>query len=156
MSFMDTAQLLGNLGEFVSAVVIVATLIYLAMQVRQNTIAMRTKGEQEYAHRILDFYHPVALDRRVAEWWVKGAENFAELDSIDQQRLMLWEISGLRLWFILYLARQRGAVSDEFWENVRPSIKRFGKRASVRAAWQKMELSYTAEFRNWINGIWQD
>lgn len=156
MSLMDTAQLLGNLGEFFGAVVIVATLIYLAMQVRQNTIAMRTRAEQEYAQHILDFYHPIALDRQTAEWWAKGAEDFSALDSIDQQRLMLWEISGFRLWFFLYLARQRGLVTDEFWENLQSSIRRFGKRASVRVAWRDVKQSYDAEFRQWMDEFFHD
>ena len=46
MSLMDIAQLLGNLGEFIGAIVIVATLIYLAMQVRQNTNALHAQSRQ--------------------------------------------------------------------------------------------------------------
>ena len=46
MSFMDIAQLLGNLGEFIGAIVIVATLIYLAMQVKQNTNALHAQSRQ--------------------------------------------------------------------------------------------------------------
>ena len=36
MSFMETAQLLGNLGEFVGAIAVVLTLFYLAVQVRHG------------------------------------------------------------------------------------------------------------------------
>ena len=39
MSTLEIAQLLGNLGEFIGAIVIVASLIYLAMQIKQNTNA---------------------------------------------------------------------------------------------------------------------
>ena len=34
MDLMDTAQLLGNFGEFVGAIAVVITLLYLALQVR--------------------------------------------------------------------------------------------------------------------------
>ncbi len=34
MNLIDTAQLLGNFGEFVGAIGVVATLAYLAVQVR--------------------------------------------------------------------------------------------------------------------------
>ena len=37
MDLMSTAQLLGNFGEFVGAIAVVATLIYLSVQIRQNT-----------------------------------------------------------------------------------------------------------------------
>jgi antirestriction protein len=36
MDLMDTAQLLGNFGEFVGAIAVVVTLVYLALQIRQN------------------------------------------------------------------------------------------------------------------------
>ena len=37
---METIQMLGNLGEFVGAFAVVATLIYLTIQVRHSREAM--------------------------------------------------------------------------------------------------------------------
>ena len=36
MNRMDTAQLLGNFGEFVGAIAVVVTLIYLVNQLKQK------------------------------------------------------------------------------------------------------------------------
>lgn len=36
MDLMNVAQLLGDFGEFVGAIAVVATLIYLALQIRQK------------------------------------------------------------------------------------------------------------------------
>jgi len=88
MTLMDTAQLLGNVGEFLGAIVIVVTLIYLAAQIRQNNQALRASFESESISRTFDLQHPVALDRQVAEWWARGADDFDNLDSVDQQRLV--------------------------------------------------------------------
>jgi len=41
MDHQEFAQLLGNYGEFVGAIAVVATLGYLALQIRQNTMAER-------------------------------------------------------------------------------------------------------------------
>jgi hypothetical protein len=38
---------LGNIGDFVGGIAVIATLIYLAVQVRQNTSALRTASRQE-------------------------------------------------------------------------------------------------------------
>ena len=40
MTLMEIAQLLGNLGEFVGAIAVVATLLYLAIQVRHSKEAI--------------------------------------------------------------------------------------------------------------------
>ena len=46
MSTLDISPLLGNSGEFVGAIAIVVTLIYLAVQIRQNTSAVRASSFQ--------------------------------------------------------------------------------------------------------------
>ena len=46
MRLMETAQLLGNFGEFVGAFAVVATLVYLTIQIRQNTITSRALARQ--------------------------------------------------------------------------------------------------------------
>jgi hypothetical protein len=38
MDLMSTVQLLGNLEEFLGAIVVVITLLYLAVQVRQDEL----------------------------------------------------------------------------------------------------------------------
>ena len=42
MNLMDTAQLLGNFGEFVGAIAVAVTLVFLVVQVRQNTKMLRS------------------------------------------------------------------------------------------------------------------
>ena len=43
MTLMDMAQLLGNFGEFVGAIAVVVTLVYLSVQIRQNTIVLKCR-----------------------------------------------------------------------------------------------------------------
>ena len=43
MDLMDTAQLRGNFGEFVGAIAVVVTLVYLSVQIRQNTIVLKCR-----------------------------------------------------------------------------------------------------------------
>jgi len=63
MDLMSTAQLLGNFGEFVGAIAVVATLAYLAVQIRQsnkleNAESIRTTT-QNYVNAILQVDPPV-------------------------------------------------------------------------------------------------
>jgi hypothetical protein len=48
MDHQAFAQLLGNYGEFAGAIGVIATLIYLSIQVRQNTLTIQRSDE---AHR---------------------------------------------------------------------------------------------------------
>ncbi len=44
MSALEFSQLLGNYGEFVGAIAIVITLIYLSFQLRQNTRSINSNN----------------------------------------------------------------------------------------------------------------
>ena len=44
MTFIEISEILGNLGEFVGSIAVVATLIYLAVQVRYRKNLMKRIG----------------------------------------------------------------------------------------------------------------
>ncbi len=92
MSWTETAQILGGYGEFVGAIAVVITLIFLSVQVRLNKIAT-TEGnalartaaidqiyEQFKCHRLL-----IASDADVARLWLEGRQG-EELERIDNLR----------------------------------------------------------------------
>ncbi len=54
MSNLEFSELLGNYGEFVGAVAIVVTLIYLAIQLKQNTASVRAGAYQSWVAANVD------------------------------------------------------------------------------------------------------
>ena len=45
VTLLETAQLLGNFGEFFGAIAVVVTLVYLSIQVRHNTLSNRLNAQ---------------------------------------------------------------------------------------------------------------
>ena len=54
MSNLEFSELLGNYGEFVGAIAIVVTLVYLAIQLRQNTASVRANAYQSWVATNVD------------------------------------------------------------------------------------------------------
>ena len=48
MDLMDTAQLLGNFGEFAGSLGVLASLVYLGLQIRSNTRVARADSETQF------------------------------------------------------------------------------------------------------------
>ena len=98
MDLMSTAQLLGNFGEFVGAIGVVGTLIYLAVQVRHskdaldaNTSALDesrnlTKADavRQLTQRWDEIMHRIAENRETASIFVGGNKNLSDLDEVEQ------------------------------------------------------------------------
>ena len=79
---METIQMLGSLGEFVGAIAVVATLVYLAIQVRHSKEAMEgnTKSLEESRQlAIAESYQ--ARTQMVHEYYLRQAgSDLAHMD----------------------------------------------------------------------------
>ena len=82
-----TIQDLGSIGELVGAIATVATLVYLATQIRHNTRVTRTSSLQSMLDGGRDrMIQPVIMDPGVADFFARGVTSFEGLSSRDQVR----------------------------------------------------------------------
>ena len=75
MSLQD----LGNIGEFAGAFAVLASLVYLALQIRQNTQAVRASIQQENRKSIAAFY-TLLTNPDIARIWRLGLQNSTSLE----------------------------------------------------------------------------
>ena len=57
MDLITAAQLLGNFGEFFGAIAVVATLIYLGIQIRQGNSATQAASRDAAMAHTLSFFN---------------------------------------------------------------------------------------------------
>ena len=95
MDHQAFAQLLGNYGEFVGAIAVVATLIYLAIQVRHsshvieiNTGVVDADSWANLFQMELEFDRLLISDSDVMELWLRGGTK-ADLSETDFARWRL-------------------------------------------------------------------
>jgi hypothetical protein len=86
---------LGNLGDFLGGIAVIATLIYLAIQIRQNTMqiaknseTMRLSFENEARSELDTFRSSIAADELLSSIWIRGLAD-EELDPAELHRFDL-------------------------------------------------------------------
>ena len=62
-----TLQDLGSLGEFIAAIATLATLIYLALQIRQNTLESQAASRNLVSQSLVDFAYHVSRDFEITK-----------------------------------------------------------------------------------------
>jgi hypothetical protein len=131
MDLMSTAQLLGNFGEFAGALAVVATLFYLALQVRHsreateaNTRAMeesrRLTLAQTYASRATSLFQANvdSANGPVGELIAKVLRDGAGALSPDEQGRLGHYCWGQRTFFdSIHYQYQQGFVDSEYYES---------------------------------------
>lgn len=82
------------IAEWVGTIIVVVTLVYLARQVRENTVTNRVAGITGIADAARDTHFTLAGDRDTAKLFLLGISNPDELDELDRARfeLYIWGI----------------------------------------------------------------
>ncbi len=63
---------LANLGQVIGAVAVVVSLIYVALQIRQNTHAVRSAAAQVVHEHFASWYHLLANDAELSQTSIDG------------------------------------------------------------------------------------
>ena len=143
----------GAIGEIVGALAVVASLIYLAMQIRQNTrqISMslesaklaafeRTVESSNHAREIL------ITNPEVADLFLKGLADYRNLPSSDKFRCnMLFRnlLSAIQGGYIRQLTM--GADSEQL-EGTKQTLNTLIKNPGVRQWLEEVETDWRPEF----------
>jgi hypothetical protein len=78
-----TIQDLGSIGEFVAALATVATLIYLAVQIRQNTSSLRANAYQDTVRSSNDWGAFFVQHPETTAIFLRGIANPSSLDKAE-------------------------------------------------------------------------
>ena len=103
---------LGALGEFVSAIGVIATLLYLAVQIRQNTQMVQGSTIQAVTETIERENHRSC---ELAETFVKAVKDKGSLSDVDVFRLGEWLTSAMSARQNEYLQNNGKLLDEEMW-----------------------------------------
>ena len=113
---------LGIIGDFIGGIGVVATLIYLAFQIRQNSsqLAQNTKAVQANAYQAVTQNHTsynewFVVHRDLAELMVKATSDPSSLDDVDRLRLSGLSSAMFRNFENLHEQFRAGLVTQEQW-----------------------------------------
>jgi hypothetical protein len=114
---MTTLEALGHLGEFVGALGVVISLIYLARQMRQNTTSVRAASFNSMVQNSISLLAHSFRDSEFAEF-VCRAENHPE--SLTPEERMRWDsymTAVYRHFGNLIYQYRVGALDEQMWES---------------------------------------
>jgi hypothetical protein len=103
---------IGAIGEIVGAVAVLITLIYLAMQIRQNSDMQRAQTYQQMDHE-RGSYHRMAMENKEFRDALANAFSRQPL-TLDEQRILYWfTVSQLRAYDNELYQHSNGMIEDD-------------------------------------------
>jgi hypothetical protein len=160
MDHQSIAQLLGNYGEFVGALAVVATLFYLAVQIRHSREATEAhtrsmeesrkvalaQAYQDRAATRLQLHFIMAESDHLApietklleEGWPANQEALDRLEPLERTRYVNWTWAGIVRLDTSFYYRRLGILDEEAWKltstrmrQMAPTFQKLGMERGV-------------------------
>ena len=139
--------------EVVGLLGVIASLAFVGMEIRQNTVAVRSATIQAVSDQAMQLTLSMATDDHLPQLVHEMRRNGvtqADLDNQDRLRLRLVVVAGLRRQENLYLQVQNGTLPAAALQNVSFS---FYRNAFVRELWASDREYFDPEFARYWDGI---
>ena len=143
---------IGAIAELVGAAGVVVTLLYLAVQVRQNTKALRAATFQSIIGFATGFAERVAGSGEFATIFETGMADLEALNETERLRFHFQLIALLRRFENIHYQSRMGLIDDEQWEGLRASLHSIMLRPGSRAWWKVNAQLFNPSFRKFLDG----
>lgn len=154
---------LGNIGEFVGALAVVISLVYLAFQIRQNTRQLDHNSEVVAANVELDnarlaaeFNANVAGSSELADLWTRGIFGNEDVSPEEATRIgfllgdLFYRLEGL------YHQHRRGFLPAESWTPWERLMCSALSSPLPRGWWESRAHPFSADFTGHVDRLLAD
>jgi hypothetical protein len=146
-----TLQDLGSIGELLGAIGVILSLVYLAVQIRQNTNALRASSNHSLNDAFSGFLTLLVENERASDILSRGAENLESLDAKDCDTF--YSLLGLLFNHFenCHLHYRKGLLDPDQWARWRIAIGWYAGLPGVSVWWQNRGGIFSPQFREFVS-----
>ncbi len=146
---MDIMEL-GAIGEFVSGIVVIGSLIFVGLQVRGAAQEQRVASMRESTHEIASVMQFITGNETMSGIWLKGMADFEALDATERLRFSGSIGHFCRLVEQLFYQSKTGTVEHEVWRGFERQLADYVAYPGFRAWWPTRAAWYGDQFREFV------
>ena len=140
-------------GEIVSAVAVIASLLFVGVQLRQATAAIRASSSQAHSALYTDLVDSIIDNGDFARLWSIGLTEPEKLQEDEWVRFVAYASALFRLYESSRVQWLNGRLDDEHWHTIERQAVDFGHLPGLQRAWGLRAHWYSPEFRAWFDGL---
>ena len=139
-------------AEWLGVFLVVVSLGYVAIQIRQNTKTVRAATELETGRQWSEFHARVAHSPDMADIWDKGLTNIEDLTAPEKRKLIWLLAEYVFLVESLYRQRQLGFLGHDSWSQHQNAVAGLLLHPVIESWWESGVSPYSPEFKSAIDG----
>ncbi len=146
-----TLEALGNLGDFIGGIAVVASLLYLAQQIRRNTASVQAAAIQTATQGFSDMLAWMASDADLMRLFDEGCHDFDALSKPDRQRFAALMGVLMHTWENILTQTRMGFLPEGVWQGGLHRIRGTFALPGTVTWWQRGGRNvFNSELRAWV------
>lgn len=141
------------LGATMSGVGVFASIIYVSIQIRNNTRAVRASAFQQVVNSFAAISFDIAKDKKLVDLYLRAGKDFAALDELERAQYSLMLLSFLRRTENVFFQTEIRLLYAKHWSGIRESVKEIMAPPGARICWSEVKDRLNPEFRAFISGL---
>jgi len=137
-------------AEIIGAVAVIASLVFVGFQLRQNTRTMRLSSTNELLTQFEEIIKEIAASEEVASLLFRGVPDPESLEGIEHYRFTLLCQSSYFYMAKAHYQFRSGTLEPEMWDAIHSQMANFMNAPGMALYWKNHGSNFPAEFRDYV------
>ncbi len=146
-------QMLTAIGQLAAVCIGIPSLIYFAIQIREQTRERRQSAVNALTVQWGDLTKALHEDAEFAALFLRGVHSFHDLDAISKLRFSAFQNRFFKNFEGMYYSRREGILSAELWSEIERAMRDFLAYDGVRQWWETRRHWHTEAFAHIVDAI---
>ena len=142
---------LANIAEISAAALVIVSLIYVGVQIRQNTSALKLSTTHNTMEDLADLYLVPAQNSDVAGIFFRGLQDFNALENVDRLRFYGFLHKFIRTFENAHYQFTRGALESVMFNGIARQFISITSMPGGQSYWQERKSWYNEEFQEYLD-----
>ena len=146
MTLQEILQILGGIG-------VIASMIYVGIQIRNNARAMRAATYQQLSALTIQGWHSMAHNGETMDIVLRAMDDFSAVSRVEKARFRMVVMAQARSYENAWFQFKIGTLRKSDWKAFTVDFETFFSTPGTKAAWPLVKNRYNEEFTGLVDEI---
>ena len=143
-------ETISAIAQLVAAIGVIASLFYLAAQIRQNTRSQRSVVVDSLTHSLIALLGPQATDPALTRAFAAAVEDWRGATEEDRWRAVAVLFTIFKLFENAWFQQRQGTLEREQWQGWDLYTRAYYHRPGVKTWWSLRRGMFAVGFRDYL------
>jgi hypothetical protein len=146
-------EMLTAIGQLATVCVGVPSIIYFAIQLREQTRERRQSAVNALAVQWGDLTKALHENAEFTALYLRGIQSFHDLDAVSKLRFSAFQNRFFKNFEGMYYSRREGILTTELWREIERTMSDFLAYDGVRQWWETRKHWHTEAFAGVVDAM---